>query len=414
MRIRDSFATAIGGLKHGRMRAVLTMLGIVIGISSVIILMSIGQSAQDYILNQVQSIGSNLIFVIPGGSSGSKFSAPASAQGIVIKTLVKADLDALKRETSIAAAAPVVSGQAQAFYGDNSVSVGYQGTTADLFPIRALTLKEGYALTSDDVNAFNHVAVIGPDLAKTLFGSLDPIGKYIRLGNVSFRVSGILSKGGIGPGGVDQGNLVIIPVTVAQSEMQGITYYNMLVIEGNNDYNIDFVQSRIKSVLRQGHGITDPNKDDFTIRTQADALAILGSITSVLTLFLTAIACISLVVGGVGIMNIMLVSVTERTKEIGLRKAVGATDNDILQQFLVESVLLTFLGGLIGIIVGAIVVTIIYFGITLFTSTEWTFALPMSAILIAVAVSTITGLLFGIYPARKAGRKSPMEALRYE
>ncbi|MEI7777378.1 MAG: ABC transporter permease [bacterium] len=414
MRIRDSFATALGGLKHGRMRAVLTMLGIVIGISSVIILMSIGQSAQDYIINQVQSIGSNLIFVIPGGSSGSKFSAPASSQGIVIKTLVKADLDALKRETSITAAAPVVSGQAQAFYGDNSVNVGYQGTTADLFPIRALTLKEGYALTSDDVNAFNHVAVIGPDLATTLFGRLDPVGKYLRLGSVSFRVSGILSKGGIGPGGVDQGNIVIIPITVAQGEMLGINYYNMLVIEGNNDYNIDFVQNRIKSVLRQNHGVTDPNKDDFTIRTQADALAILGSITSVLTLFLTAIACISLVVGGVGIMNIMLVSVTERTKEIGLRKAVGATDNDILQQFLVESVLLTFLGGLIGIIVGAIVVTAIYFGVTLFTSTEWTFALPMSAILIAVAVSTITGLLFGIYPARKAGRKSPMEALRYE
>ncbi len=414
MRIRDSFATAIGGLKHGRMRAVLTMLGIVIGISSVIILMSIGQSAQDYILNQVQSIGSNLVFVIPGGSSGSKFSAPAASQGIVIKTLVKNDLDALKRETSITAAAPVASGRAQAVYGDNSVSIGYQGTTADLFPIRALTLKAGYALTNDDVNAFNHVVVIGPDLATTLFGHLDPIGKYIRIGKVSFRVNGVLSKGGFGPGGVDQGNLAIIPITVAQSELLGITYYNMLIIEGNSDYNIDFVKSRITSVLRQGHGITDPNKDDFTIQTQADVLSILGSITSVLTLFLTAIACISLVVGGVGIMNIMLVSVTERTKEIGLRKAVGATDNDILQQFLVESVLLTFLGGLIGIIVGAIVVTAIYFGITLFTSTDWTFALPLSAILIAVLVSTITGLLFGIYPARKAGKKSPMEALRYE
>ncbi|HVM77297.1 MAG TPA: ABC transporter permease [Candidatus Paceibacterota bacterium] len=414
MKLTDSIKSAKATLKHGKTRSLLTMLGIVIGIASVIILMSIGQSAQDYILNQVQGIGSNLVFVIPGGTNG-KFQSPAAAQGIIIKTLVSNDVDALSREPSIDGVAPIVNGQASAVYGENNLTATYQGVSANFFPMRNYTIVDGYPFTQQDVDAFNHVAVIGNDLAKTLFGkNIEPVGKMFRLGNTSYRVAGVLKPMGIGPGGVNQDDLVLIPVTVAQNQMLGVNYYQYVLVEANPDYNINFVTSRIKAVLEQDHGITDPSKDDFTIQTQQDVLAILGNITSILTIFLTAIASISLVVGGIGIMNIMLVSVIERTREIGLRKAVGATDRDILQQFLVEAVMLTFVGGVIGITVGAIFVSLTYVVVSRFVSSSWVFAFPLQAVVIAVVVSTATGVAFGLYPARQAARKSPIDALRYE
>lgn len=398
------------------MRSALTMLGIVIGISSVIILMSIGQSAQDLILNQVQSVGSNLVIVIPGAPSNGKFSPPASEQGIIITTLKQRDIDSLEREPSIDAAAAVVNGQAEVVYGNNNKTITYQGVSASMFPVRKLTIGVGSAFTKADVDSANHVVVIGPELAKTLFGSaLNPINKTIRLKNLSFRVVGILEKGGTGMFGVDQGNVVIVPITVAQKQLLGISHFSAVIVQANSQYDLNFVESRMKFVLRQNHGITDPNKDDFNIMTQADILSILGNITSILTIFLAAIASISLVVGGIGIMNIMLVSVTERTREIGLRKAVGATDGDILQQFLIESVLLTLLGGTAGIAFGAIIVGIAYLVIsTFFSSLGWGFAFPLSAVLLGLGVSGVAGIVFGIYPARKAGKKNPVDALRYE
>lgn len=415
MLFRDAFKTATRSLTHGKMRSILTMLGIVIGIASVIILMSIGQSAQDLILGQVQSVGSNLIIVMPGAPSNGKFSPSASEQGIVITTLQQRDIDALEREPSVDAAAPMVSGQAEIVYGNNDKTVSYQGVTANMFSIRNLDVGKGFAFTKEDVNSANHVAVIGPELAKTLFGpNLDPINKTVRLKNLSFRVVGVLSKGGTGAFGVDQGNIVIIPITVAQKQLLGISYFSTVLIQANSDYAISFAESRIRFTLRQNHGITDPKKDDFNILTQADILAILGTITSVFTLFLAAIASISLIVGGIGIMNIMLVAVTERTREIGLRKAVGATNNDILQQFLIESVMLTFIGGAIGIAVGAIVVGLVYFVVSTFFSIGWVFAFPISSVLLGLAVSGAAGIIFGIYPARKAGKKNPIDALRYE
>jgi len=415
MRVKDSFNSALDSLHHGRMRSALTMLGIVIGIASVIILMSIGQSAQDYILGQVQGIGSNLIFIIPGGTENGRFQSPAQSQGILITSLVQNDVDALSREPSIDAVVPLVGGQADAIYGDNDLTVTYQGTTANFFPVRNFTVANGQPFTATDVAAYNHVVVIGSDLATTLFGAnINPVGKDIRLKNTTFRVVGVLAPKGTGPGGVNQDDLAIVPITVAQSQMLGINYFNYIFASANPAYDISFVKSRIQSVLEQNHGITNSNKDDFTIETQQDILSLLGNITSVLTLFLAAIASISLVVGGIGIMNIMLVSVIERTREIGLRKAVGATDRDILQQFLIESVMLTFLGGIIGIAIGAVVVTLAWLVLSHVIATGWTFAFPLSAVLIAVFVSAGCGILFGIYPARQAAKKSPIEALRYE
>ena len=417
MRIRDAFKTATRSLTHGKMRSILTMLGIIIGISSVIVLMSIGQSAQDLILGQVQSIGSNLIIVMPGAPSNGKFSPPAAAQGIVVTSLQQRDVDALQREPAIALAVPEVRGQAQVVYGNNNATVGYTGSTADFFTVSNLaSVSAGQTFSKSDVDSGNHVVVIGPDLAKTLFGpNVSPINKTIRVRDVSFRVVGVLSKGGTGAFGVDIGNLVVMPISIAQKQLLGITYFNVIIVQAQPTYDINFVKSRMTFILRQDHGITDPNKDDFNIQTQADVLSLLGNITSILTLFLAAIASISLVVGGIGIMNIMLVSVTERTREIGLRKAVGATDSDILQQFLIESVLLTFAGGIIGIAFGALAVGAVYLGITTFNpSLGWVFAFPLSAVILGLAVSGIAGIVFGIYPARQAGRKNPIDALRYE
>ncbi len=415
MLYKDAFKTAIRSLTHSKTRTILTMLGIIIGIASVIILMSIGQSAQDLILGKVQGIGSNLIIIIPGAPSNGKFSAPASEQGAIITTLQQRDVDALQREPSIQGVAALVGGQAEVVYGNNDATESFQGVTGNMFAIRNLTVGQGYPFTQSDVDSQNHVVVIGPDLATTLFGKyVNPINKTIRIKNVSFRVVGVLATGGTGAFGVDEGNIVIVPISVAQKELLGISYFSTILVQANPQYNIDFVTSRIKFELGQDHGITDPNKYDFNIETQADILSLVGSITSVLTLFLAAIASISLIVGGIGIMNIMLVAVTERTREIGLRKAVGATDKDILQQFLIESIMLTLVGGIIGIALGAAVVGLIYFIASTFTTVGWVFAFPISGVILGVSVSTLSGLIFGIYPARQAGRKNPIDALRYE
>lgn len=414
MRLTDSLKTAALGLKHAKVRSLLTILGIVIGISSVILLMSIGQSAQNLILNEVQSIGSNLVFIIPGGTHGSRFSSPASVQGIVIKTLTQLDVDALKREPTIKGIAAEVRGQARIIFESNDSDVTYEGVNADFFLVRNFKIDKGTAFANSDVDSLNRVMVLGPSIAETLFGERDPIGKVVRLKELSFHIIGVIEKKGLGPGGIDQDNIAMIPISIAQKQLLGINYFNIVSVEADANYNADFVKSRIISVIRASHHITDPTKDDFTVQTQQEALDILGTITSVLTMFLTAIASISLIVGGIGIMNIMLVSVVERTKEIGLRKAVGATNTDISQQFLIEAVMLTTIGGLVGIALGALLVTGAYFALVNFSPTGWTFALPLSSIGLAALVSTVTGIIFGIYPARQASKKSPIEALRYE
>lgn len=414
MKHADALATAMRGIKNAKMRSLLTMLGIVIGIASVTLLMSIGSSAQKLILSQVEGAGSNLVFIVPGGSGGSRFASPPSVQGVVIKTLTERDVIDLRREPSIARIAPQVRGQARITAANRDHVALYEGTSADIFPIRNFTIAQGSAFTDRDVQSANHVAVIGGTLSETLFNTQNSIGKLMRLKGVTFRVVGVLDKKGLGPFGVDQDNMVLIPITVAQRELLGIDYYNFITLQASDNYPIETTTTRIKKILSTNHRISSEDKEDFTIRTQEDAIGILSSVTSIMTVFLTMIAAISLIVGGIGIMNIMLVSVIERTKEIGLRKALGATNRDILQQFLWESIVLTVAGGLIGIISGALLVSIIYLVLSNVLDTGWTFQLPPAAIILALGVSSVTGLVFGLYPARKAAQKNPIDALRYE
>ncbi len=414
MRIVDSLKTSYKGLLYAKTRSLLTVLGIVIGITSVILLMSLGQSVQTLVLNQIQSAGSNFIYIIPGANKSSRFAAPPATQGIVIKTLVKRDVDAIKREAVFVRVAPEVRGQARIIYENNDVNVLFEGTTEDFFYIRNFKTILGTIFTDSDVNSFNRVAVLGSEIKKTLFGEKNPLGEIVRLKNIPFKVIGILEKKGLGPLGIDQDNLVIIPISVAQKQLLGINYYNSIAVEIDPSYKMDYAKGRLESILRQNHNITDPNKDDFTIRTQQEVLNILNNITFILKVFLTTIASISLLVGGIGIMNIMFVSVTERTQEIGLRKALGATNLDILQQFLIESIILTLSGGIIGVALGSFLTYSASIILEKILETGWVFILPLEAIILAVSVAIFIGIIFGIYPAKKAASLNPVEALRYE
>jgi putative ABC transport system permease protein len=309
---------------------------------------------------------------------------------------------------------PVVRGQARLVSDNKDVSVGWQASTAEFFTVNNLPIAQGHAFSAQDVESFNRVAVIGSTLAKDIFGDRSPIGKTIRVKGITFHVIGVLAPKGVGALGIDQDRTVIIPMSIGQKQMLGVDYYNSVAVQSNPEYTSSFVKARITTVLRQNHGITNPDKDDFIVRAQEDVLSILGNITTALTVFLTAIAAISLIVGGVGVMNIMFVSVIERTREIGLRKAIGATESDIMRQFLVEAVSLTSIGGLVGIIAGAALTALAYVAISQYGGVQWTFSLPWIAIVLAAGVSVLTGLVFGVYPARQAARKNPIDALRFE
>jgi len=385
------------------------MLGIVIGIASVITIMSLGESAQSYILGQVQSFGSDIISINPGAPTSGP---PAAVQGIIITTLNQRDIDSLENEPSIVKMAARVTGQATIAYGSTDRSVVWHAFSPIGFEMFNMELSSGTTFTDADAKSYNKVVILGSKVAKDLFGDVDPVGKKVRLKDSTFRVVGVLASKGAGIFSFD--DYAVIPLPVGQKQLLGIDYYHEVSVQFDPRYDVEFVKGRIASVLRQNHNVSDVSKEDFMITAMEEAVDIIRSITSALTLFLSAIATISLVVGGIGIMNIMLVSVTERTREIGLRKAVGATERDILQQFLIEAVLLTMLGGVVGIALGAAFVGLAYVAIVNFAAIEWTFAFPLSAVLLAFMVSTLSGLVFGIYPARQAARKNPIDALRYE
>jgi len=412
MKFKTTVETAVIGLKSHKSRSALTILGIVIGIAAIMIIVSLGKGAQSLILGQLQGLGSKTIAVIPGREPR----GPTDVLSTFTDSIKERDLELLLQGANaphISRIMPIVFGTEAAAFESETYRPTVIGATELFSEIYDTYPADGRMFTDDDVRASADVVVIGTKVKEELFGEENPIGERIRMKGRSLRVIGVLpSKGQLAFFNLDE--LAIMPYTTAQRYIFGIKYFNRLVIEADSEEYIAATVEDIERTLRNAHNITDPSKDDFFVETAEGIMATVSTITDVLTLFLVAVAAISLLVGGVGIMNIMLVSVTERTREIGLRKSVGATNKNILLQFLSEAVLLTSIGGLIGIILGALV----SFGLTLalgrFAGFSWAFQFPLSAALIGFLVSAAIGLIFGLYPARQASKKDPIEALRYE
>ncbi len=412
MNFKYSAHAALAGLRTNKSRSALTILGIVIGITAIILVMSIGQGAQDLILNQVQGLGSRTIVVIPGREP----KGPTDSAQMFSDSLKEKDLEALKNKANVptlGSVMPIVFGGETGSYQNETFRLTIFGASEAISTIFDLVPREGIFFTDDYVRSRADVVVIGSKVKKELFGSSDAVGERIKIKDRSFTVIGVLpEKGQVSFFNFDE--TAIVPYTTAQQYIFGIKYFHRFMIQASSEDSILETVRDIQLTLRDSHGITDPSKDDFFVQTQADLAARLGTITSVMTLFLAAVAAISLVVGGIGIMNIMLVSVTERTREIGLRKAIGATNGDILKQFLLEAVFLTAFGGIVGIVFGVVFGYLASIGLSRALGVSWAFTFPIGSAILGLSVSTAIGLLFGIYPARQASQKSPMEALRYE
>ncbi|MFA5792295.1 MAG: ABC transporter permease [Candidatus Gracilibacteria bacterium] len=412
MILKDSFKTALRGLSTNRSRSLLTILGIVIGIAAIIMVMSIGGGAEELILNQVRGMGSQTISIEPGKQP----SGPSGFAEMYTDSLKERDVEALKNTSNVQGIkeiTPVVFQAATIAYESETKRSNVLGATELIVKILDVYPNEGTFFTDEDIRQKMSVAVIGYEVRDKLFGLSDAVGEKIKIKGRTFTVVGVLPKTGqVSMLNIDE--MVVVPYTTAQDYLMGIDYYNEILVQAESEDILDQVVRDIEYTLRETHNIDDPQKDDFHVMTQADAADMVKTITGILTLLLVSVAGISLVVGGIGIMNIMLVSVTERTHEIGLRKAIGATSNDILTQFLLESVILTAFGGLVGILSGAGFSFVISIILSKFVGLDWVFVFPVSAALIGLSVAGLVGLVFGLYPARQASIKSPIEALRYE
>jgi len=412
MTYRHLFKTSLTGLRTNRSRSLLTILGIVIGITAIMLVMSLGAGAQALILGEVQGLGTNTIAIIPGQVSTS----PSNVSALYSDSLKPKDVTALLNKANVpdlVSLMPVVITSEAASYGSNTYQVTIFGGTDLMASIFNLVPAEGSFFDQSDVNSYSSSIVIGSDVAKYLFDTEAPLNQNITIKGRNFRVGAVLPKSG---GGTlfNFDGMVIMPYTTAMTYVTGQKFYNRIITQAVSDAAVPETAQNIRLTLEESHNITDPTKDDFTIETQQTLANTLGTITSALTYFLVAVASIALFVGGVGIMNIMLVSVTERTREIGLRKALGAKDRDILLQFLLEAILLTVIGGVVGIILGSGLAYIISFILTHFLALNWQFIFPWTGAALGLIVSATIGLVFGGYPARQASKKSPIEALRYE
>jgi putative ABC transport system permease protein len=421
MSVIESIRVALQGLAANKLRSSLTMLGIVIGVGAVIALLALGEGAQAAITEEIQGIGSNLIFITPGSEEGHGPGAMRS----VADTLTLADAESIaapgdpstgsgQRVPGVLAVAPEFNNSADVVYGSESVNATIIGTTPDYPLVRNSSPEMGGFFTEQHNTTKARVAVLGHQAAEDLFGGSDPLGRTIKINRVHFRVIGVMEEKGGGMGGsVD--NAVFIPISTAQRKLFGgratsgtgwkVSSINVALV--SEDY-MDPATDEITLLLRQQHKIQPGGDDDFSVMSQKDILSMAEQVTGILTIFLGAIAAISLLVGGIGIMNIMLVSVTERTREIGIRKAVGAKRRDILMQFLVEAVVLSMIGGLLGILLGAGIAILVE------QSGLMTTVISAEAMLLATAFSVAVGLFFGIYPSMRAARLHPIEALRYE
>ncbi len=406
MNITNLFKIALRALSNNKMRAFLTMLGIIIGVASVIAMLAIGQGSKESIQNQISDMGSNMIMIHPGADRfGGVRQDPSSMQ-----TLKLENYEAIRTKAKmVSAVSPNVSASGQLIAGPNNYPSQVTGVNQDYLFIRQLKVKDGIMFSDNDIKTSAKVCVIGKTIVDNLFpdGS-SPIGKVIRFNQVPFKVIGVLQPKGYNAMGMDQDAIVLAPYTTVMKRLLAQTYLNSIFASAISEEYSPMAVEEISQILRREHNLKDWEQDDFTIRTQEEISSMLNTTSTLMTTLLACIAGISLVVGGIGIMNIMYVSVTERTKEIGLRMSVGARGIDILSQFLIESILISITGGLIGVMFGC--------GITLLVKyfANWPVVIQPWTVLLSFAVCTITGIFFGWYPAKKAANLDPIEAIRYE
>ncbi len=400
-----TFKIAVRALRRNLMRTILTMLGIIIGVGAVIAMVSIGNGAKAQVEAQIASLGQNVILIMSGnvtrGGFGMGFGSAPS--------LTKGDYAALRSEVAgIVGVSPEVRANAQVAAGNQNNNIQVLGVGEDYVDIRSWPVASGVNFSEADIRSASKVAIIGKTTAATLFGDLDPVGQIIRIRNAPFTVIGVLSSKGMSMMGSDQDDIVLVPFTSAMVRLTGGTAFRSFNVQAASPEEVAPTQARITDLLRQRHRIAEGHDDDFMVRTQQEISEMATSTSRVMTVLLGAIASVSLLVGGIGIMNIMLVSVTERTREIGVRMAVGARGRDILLQFLIEAVTLSVTGGLIGIILGVVGARLvsINFG--------WTTLVSAQSIVVAFMFSVVIGVFFGFYPARKAAQLDPIEALRFE
>ncbi|WP_434511281.1 ABC transporter permease [Desulfitobacterium sp. AusDCA] len=405
MNLLELIRISIRALKSNKLRSILTMLGIIIGVAAVIAMVGIGNGATANITSQIKGLGSNLLIVSPGQTNtGGVRGAAGSSNTLLMKDVTKIQSSC----PAVKSLAPFVSTNVQIVYGSGNTSTSAAGTTDSYADVRNLTLARGRFITKEDVDSFTRVAVVGPTVVENLMGSssADIVGKTIKLKNIPFLVVGVTaSQGSSGMNNND--DVVFIPISTAQDRLIGNKYIRSIFIEATSADTMTTAQNEITSALRSSHNIQN-GKDDFTITNQADILATMENVTKTLTMLLGGIAAISLLVGGIGIMNIMLVSVTERTREIGIRKAIGAKSRDILVQFLIEAIVLSILGGGIGILLG--------WGGSLLAgkALSMTTSISLASVFMAFGFSAGIGILFGVFPAKKAASMDPIDALRYE
>lgn len=413
MRLSDPIKISYNNLRASKFRSFLTILGIIIGISSVILVMAIGSSAQALILDQVQGVGSNLIGILPGASD--EKGPPASVIGVVTTTLKYEDLEALlqkKNVPNVVSGVGYVTGSATVKSATENFSTSYQGVTDQMIDVEKTGTSKGRFFSKEESVNLSRVAVLGWKRAQDLFPNEDPVGKTISLKDLNFTVIGVMEKRGSVAFSTPD-DMIFVPLFTAQKLLLGINYLNFIRVKVDAVENIPRAKADVMALLRDRHDIKDPKDDDFSVRDTAQALSLLTNITNVLKYFLVSIASISLLVGGVGIMNIMLIAVSQRIREVGLRKAVGARNKDIVTQFIIESIFITLVGGVIGILFG---ILLSYLASVVITALgySWQFIISPQSIVIATAVSFLIGILFGLYPATKAAKISPMEALSYE
>jgi putative ABC transport system permease protein len=406
MNIFNLLRIAYRALLRNKLRAFLTMLGIIIGVASVIAMVAIGQGSKQSIHDQLSNMGTNMLTVQPASNvNGGVRIAGSSFQTLTIK-----DITALKANTQyISEISPSVTSRGQAINGPLNWPTSMSGVSPEYLDIRKLTLKDGIVFTQNDVLTSAKVCLIGQTVIDNIFpNGENPIGKIIRFGHIPFQIIGVLAPKGFNAFGQDQDDILIAPYTTVQKRILATIYYSNIYASATSEAVTDQAVAEITQVLRDSHRLRDTEDNDFTVRTQQELIATLSSTSGLLTVLLTVVAGISLVIGGIGIMNIMYVSVTERTKEIGLRMSIGARGKDIMLQFLMEAILISITGGVIGVMVGFLSTWVVT--LTL----GWPTIISQSSVLLSFCVCAITGIFFGYYPAQKASRLDPIEALRYE